>query len=108
MATVTTVLTLNDQMSDRLTRIRRSLSDVDSGIDKVKGNSVTFGVVAGNAITGLINKTFELAQAIPQIGDAYTLTQARLGLITAEGENVSDVNEKIYQSAQRADRKSVV
>lgn len=102
MATVTTVLTLNDQMSDRLTRIRRSLSDVDSGIDKVKGNSVTFGVVAGNAITGLVNKTFELVQAIPQIGDAYTLTQARLGLITAEGENVADVNEKIYQSAQRA------
>lgn len=102
MATVTTVLTLNDQMSDRLTRIRRGLSDVDSSIDKVKGNSVTFGVVAGNAITGLVNKTFELAQAIPQIGDAYTLTQARLGLITAEGENVADVNEKIYQSAQRA------
>lgn len=102
MATVTTVLTLNDQMTDRLTRIRRSLSDVDSSIDKVKGNSVTFGVVAGNAITGLVNKTFELAQAIPQIGDAYTLTQARLGLITAEGENVADVNEKIYQSAQRA------
>ena len=102
MATVTTVLTLNDQMTDRLTRIRRGLSDVDSGIDKVKGNSVTFGVVAGNAITGLVNKTFELVQAIPQIGDAYTLTQARLGLITAEGENVADVNEKIYQSAQRA------
>ena len=102
MATVTTVLTLNDQMTDRLTRIRKSLSDVDSGLDKVKGNSVTFGVVAGNAITGLVNKTFELVQAIPQIGDAYTLTQARLGLITAEGENVADVNEKIYQSAQRA------
>ena len=102
MATVTTVLTLNDQMTDRLTRIRRSLSDVDSSIDKVKGNSVTFGVVAGNTITGLINQTIQLAQSIPEIGDAYTLTQARLGLITAEGENVADVNEKIYQSAQRA------
>ena len=100
MATVTTILILNDQMSEKLNKIDRNLKSVDDSIDRAKSSSVTFGVVSGNAITNLISKTAELVSSIPEIGDAYALTQARLGLITQEGETVAEVNEKIYQSAQ--------
>lgn len=102
MATITTTLRLNDQMSGRLGSIRSKLDDVDDGMNKANRSSIAFGVAAGNAMTSLIGKVGELVQKIPGIGDAYTLTQARLGLIVQEGENVADVNEKIYQSAQAA------
>lgn len=99
---------------DELNRVEIELNQVDAAFDRASNSAKNFGPSvngSGSGIDGMIGKLKGLAaasgvafavQKITAVSDAMSNTRARLDLINDGSQTTAELQQMIYQSAQRS------
>lgn len=121
MATIENYLLLKDGFSPVLDKISKSSNVVSNKFEQVSRTSeimsnsfnnanssasrlgdVLKGTLGANLIISAAEKAKESIVGLFAMSDKYAMVKARLGLVADSQENASYLNQKIYESAQRA------
>lgn len=122
MATVQNTITLRDRMSAIITRIsdrmrrlgqdsrnagdqsQRSFRQMVDGARSAASSFSAFGasIVTLNQGLQLLTASLESAKKITDVADEYTSINARLGNILESGQTVVDMQNQIYDAAERS------
>ena len=82
-----------EEAKNKQNKFNQSIANGNSSVDKLKSGFMKIASVIGSVIG--VNKILETSDEMVSIN-------ARLDMIKANGEKVEDIQEKIYQSAQRS------